>query len=367
MKKPSNEQRLSMMIISREREERRKVSNYKKTLKNRLKSGGNYREIDKLKYLTMAGPDILGCSSQDSMDCLVPWLSKLRETTIKKNTPVLIDFRNSTKAESVGFIIIFAEIDRIQSIKGKNFIRGNSPKENVAAQVFHHIGLSRLLGIRDSIPVTDQSVTYWQHTHGTQIDSDRAGKLIVKIAKDHNLADNVTEALFNGVSEAITNSVMHAYPVDGKTIRYYGDKKWWMFTGINNDKLHVVVCDLGIGIPNSLEHKHPDLFQKFKSFFKSGNHSMLIEIAMREGRSRSEQPHRGLGMVELKNFIDFTHNGHLGIFSQKGLYTYRGDGRNNIESSRNLKNSIMGTVVAWSVPLDVLSSVMGKSDEKKDN
>jgi hypothetical protein len=367
MKKIFQEQRLRFLRISKKRKKRNKRSKEKKIRRNRRRSSSDYREIGNINYKTISGPNELGCHSSDGMNCLLPWLAKLRVTTVNQDQPVFIDFSKSKKAEVVGFILMQAEIDRIKSIKGDNFIRGNSPKDPVTAQVFHQVGLSKLLGIRENIPITDKDVVYWKHTHGTKIDADKAGKLIVEIAQLHNLDDDVIDILFTGVGEAITNSVMHAYPDDGKNTRFYGKKKWWMFTGINENMLHVIVCDLGIGIPSSLKNKHPDLFQRFKYLFKSENHSELIEIAMEEGRSRSEQPHRGLGMVELKKFINFTHNGHLGIFSQKGVYVYQGDGKENIERSRNLKDSIMGTVVAWSVPLDALALIGNESNEKKDN
>jgi len=367
MKLIFQKQWIRFVRISKKRKKRNKRSREKKTEKNRLRSAGCYCEFDNINYKNIAAPNELGCNSSNSLDCLIPWLSNLRKTTIYNNQPVFIDFRKSKKAEVVGFILLQAEIDRIKSIKGDKFIRGNSPQDPVTSQVFHQVGLSRLLGIRKNVPITSNNVIYWKHTHGTKIDSDNAGKLIVEIAKAHNLDDNVTGILFTGVGEAITNSVMHAYPDDGKNIRLYGKKKWWMFTGIKDDVLHVIVCDLGVGIPSSLKNKHPHLFEKFKSFFQSDNHSRLIEVAMEEGRSRSYAPHRGLGMIELKKFIDFTHSGRLGIFSQKGVYTYVGDGKENIERSRNLKDSIMGTVVAWSVPLDALPSIGSKSDEEKNN
>ncbi len=367
MKKILQEQRIRFLRISKKRRKRNKRTKDKKKYRNRIKSHSYYREFESINYKTILGPNELGCSSSDGMNCLLPWLYKLRRTTINKNQPVFIDFSKSNKAEVVGFILVQAEIDRIKSIKGNKFIRGNSPKDPVTAQVFHQVGLSDLLGIRENIPITDKDVVCWQHTHGTKIEADKAGKLIVEVAKMHSLNDSVTDILFTGVGEAITNSVMHAYPDDGTHTHLYGKKKWWMFTGIKDKILHVIVCDLGVGIPSSLKNKHPDLFQKFKSLFKSDNHSRLIEVAMEEGRSRSYQPHRGLGMVELKNFIDFTHSGRLGIFSQKGVYVYEGNGKENIERSRNFKDSIMGTVVAWSVPLDALPSIGSKSDEEKDN
>lgn len=369
MKKISPEQRRRLIIISLKREKRNRVSKNKKLLKNRAKSGNDYRRIDRVNYCTILGPEILGCSTIESRNALVSWLTKLRETTIRKKRPVFIDFRMSAKAEVVGFILMQAEIDRIQSIKGKSYVRGNSPNDPIAAQVFHQVGLSSLLGIKGDIPITDKDVVYWNHTHGTKIEGDKGGKLIVEIAKAHDLDDSITDNLYNGVSEAITNSVMHAYPDDrSEDVRYlYGKKKWWMFTGINEDILHVVVCDLGIGIPNSLKHKHPDLYEKFKSLFRYKNHSKLIQVAMEEGRSRSDEPHRGLGMVELKNFINFTHNGKLAIFSQKGGFLYFGDGGENIERLRNFKGSMMGTVVAWSVPLETLSSIGSKSYEENYN
>ena len=101
-----------------------------------------------------------------------------------------------------------------------------------------------MLGIKDSIEISDENVIFWNYISGTQIDAEKAGRLLMKLAIKYGLNDEDSENLYNGVTEAITNTVMHAYGDMKSVSNRKKEDKWWMFTGIKDGDLNAVVCDV---------------------------------------------------------------------------------------------------------------------------
>ena len=332
-----------------------KIRLYKKLVLNGELNPTKKNNYKKQEYVKINAPSILGFSSFKSRMELVRFLNKIYRTTIKNNQKISINFSNSKNAESFGFISILSTIDRIQTIKGTSFVIGNEPLDDTASQVFHQIGLSKMLSLPNSRKVTHENVVYWKHVKGTRIEVDNAGLIIVDIINKFNIGDETSMTLYNGVTEAITNTVMHAYKnkVDDNNLHH--KDKWWMFTGVKDGELVVVLCDLGIGIPASLREKHPSLVKKFFSYFHEHNDGELIRIAIEEGKSSSGESHRGLGMTEMKKFNKSIGKGELCIMSGNGGYWFFGD--KDEEKTRNLIVPIVGTIVGWKVPVDTLEKM----------
>lgn len=341
------------MIYTRKRTKKHLKRKAKKE-KIKLLTSGDFEHINHIEtYLKIPGPKILGMGSSKTRKSLLNWIQKIRQLTLLQNQKVHINFSESTKAQAFGVVRMLAQLSYIVNKKGKGIIRGTLPKDPVTAQVFQQTGLSDILGIKTQTTITHKDVKYWHHVSGSLIEGDKAGHLIKELAEKYGLNEEATANLYNGVTEAITNTIMHAYH-EGSEESLIDSTKWWLFTGIKDDMLHFIVCDIGMGIPRSLqdERKHQGIIDLVKKTLTHGGHSKLIEFAMESGRSKTRKAHRGLGMAELKKFITSIGQGRLVIMSSRGVCSYQAqDGQLNLKT-RNHRTSIMGTTIGWSVPMD---------------
>ncbi|MBV5334698.1 MAG: hypothetical protein JZU49_02710 [Sulfuricurvum sp.] len=349
MKKISPAKRVQLIRFTRTRTARHLKRSEKNRIRKCLKCNGTVPVNAKSKHrIRIIGPQILGIRNSTSRRCLSRFIKELSNITLKNKQRAHIDFTHSRDAEAFGMLRMLAEIDRILKTKGKKTITATPPNDPVAAQVFHQIGLADILKIKRKPIITSTEVNYWHYIHGNAIEGDKAGRLILTLASEFGLDEQAAESLYAGASEAITNTVMHAYP---QTPLEKGN--WWMFAGIKESNLTVILCDVGIGIPISLKKKREHFTKRIVDLIANQTDSKLIEIAMTEGESISNKAHRGLGMVELKKLITTIGKGNLTIMSNKGILFYQGeDQKTEIYDHRT---SINGTTVGWIIPIESLT------------
>ncbi len=251
---------------------------------------------------------------------------------------------------------MLAEIDRLQKIRGDRYIHGNAPNHRVAAQALEQIGVLKMIKSPQRPKPTHREVIYWRYTNGTEIEAEKVGTVIEQLLDVEAIDHEITGTMMEGATEAMTNSVMHAYDSDFKQWNPL-EKHWWMFAGIREEHLTIIMCDLGLGIPNSLQLKHdPTTIEKMLNGIKdwfggTGEDSRRIKISMEIGSTSSDLDHRGLGMSQLKSIIDTMREGNLFILSNRGCYNYNyTDGRFR-EHLSDFKSSVDGTIIGWKIPV----------------
>lgn len=155
-------------------------------------------------------------------------------------------------------------------------------------------------------------------------------------------------SLFQALSEAITNVTHHAYPTKSQL-----EKNWYMTASFCDESrnLKVAFYDQGIGIPSSLPKSN--LWERAKHFLSKSklynDHPSLIEAAVEMGRSKEDKSYRGKGLQDLLEFIKQYGNGYLSILSQKGLYKFSSNNRNESSKKEKLNTPILGTLIIWCV------------------
>ena len=153
------------------------------------------------------------------------------------------------------------------------------------------------------------------------------------------------------------NVARHAYPEDHRfKFRHVG--RWWVTASADrvSRELTIVVYDQGATIPITFPKKA--MSQTVMDFlsstltqsveFENHNDGAYIEGAMKPGRSKSNQKHRGLGLPEMKDLVDICGSGSLSIFSRGGECHYE-YGRTLVRRSR--QQSIGGTLIEWTLRL----------------
>lgn len=156
-----------------------------------------------------------------------------------------------------------------------------------------------------------------------------------------------------GISEAVGNAALHAYlEPRGTNSRRMGSKRWWMLSQVRDGLLSVTVADLGIGIPRSLPLKWPvsTLSRIYDKIASKGPDERAIRAAMEVGATRTGESHRGKGLPQIWRELRDVPGAIITIHSNCGALGW--NGQNNSEESREFIDSIYGTVISWTVPIN---------------
>jgi hypothetical protein len=136
-----------------------------------------------------------------------------------------------------------------------------------------------------------------------------------------------------------------------------------MFVGIIMDKLIIIVCDLGVGIPSTIPKNYSKAsIRDVLEFLKVSktNDSELIHASTYLNKTRTKMAHRGKGGKDIRGLLDHYPGASLGIYSNKGCFkdsnrTTRSGAKHAFALKDEQKKSIKGTVIEWSIPIGELS------------
>jgi len=226
-------------------------------------------------------------------------------------------------------------------------IRCREPDNRKIRQVLKQTGIHRLIGSYSGLKATHDDVVHWRYATGSDVNGQKYDEVLGKY--DGNLPSAPDKGLYLGLTEAMTNCHHHAYiePRRDGLGQKNEPKTWWMFSQERNNKLTVVFCDLGVGIPTTLPRTEPSLWSRIVSTFASPEDGIVIEEAIKYSRSRTRQTYRGKGLRQLVDVIDGLPGAALKIYSNRGCYTYRG----GVGSVETYTTSILGTLIEWTIPL----------------
>jgi len=268
-----------------------------------------------------------------------------------------IDFSNIKSMTTASALVLASLVDQwSERVKGK--IKADLPTWDPSIiKLLRQMGYFELLNLKGpDVEEYDSMTTYIPFIKGMVGDKDAGKKALLlrqKIEEITNLEIN-RHYLFEGLSEAITNTCHHAYEGVTDEKRKY----WWLTASYNknNNELQITFFDRGIGIPKTL--KSHNRFETIKEFFNSWTDSKKIEAAMEIGRTSSNLPERGKGLQNLIEFAKFYNKGKLRIISLRGSYEMVFSNEKDRECSEkeetkqnNYTGSIGGTLIQWSVIL----------------
>ena len=150
------------------------------------------------------------------------------------------------------------------------------------------------------------------------------------------------------MSEATTNVVAHAYlGIEGKE-----SPRWWLFTQTKDGYMYVALCDLGIGIPESLrktDNENSSAIKKIAELFlKSSQDHHLIEAAFELGKTSTKNKNQGKGMKDILSVVESVPGSSLMVFSGRGYHYRKCDetGRSS-KYSGAIRQPVRGTLICW--------------------
>lgn len=293
---------------------------------------------------------------------LIRFVGSLKRHLFNRVPRLCIDFTNTVHLVSDGTLLFYAELWRAISLQNRaSAITCKYPKELKVEQALQKIGVFDLIGRANRLSEGDypDDVRHWCVAHGVEVLGESCDTLLKPY--DGMITQELTNSLYTGAVEAMTNCVHHAYlePRGDGVLIERDVKRWWMFSQELNGELTVAICDLGIGIPRSFQYKKvPGWKQKIDRFlsefrmqFNKNRDGFLIKAAIGLGESRTLLPHRGMGLQQIVDVVGASRQGELLIHSNEGLYACKPSDK-SVEKLVPYHQSIAGTIIQWKIPLN---------------
>lgn len=331
------------------REYRRVWSREKKRIRRGARPHLKRFRLGKLYMMRVVAPAELGLHSTGTRDPSVDFLAKIRDHSRTPGVGLHIDFSPLEKMYPAGAVLLLAELDR--AVVDKHFrVQITRPRNAIVDEVLQQIGVYERLGIQCATPPNHESVIHWRSATGVLSDGPAGGSMLLNY--QGRLADGITRGLYEGIVEAMTNTVHHAYDgEDGEKLRHGIGRRWWMLSQEKDGKLTVAICDLGIGIPKSLPRSPSFRWSDVKAFWDGlgldRRDGSAIRVALEIGKTRTGIKGRGMGLADIVEAVNLSPDGGVHIFSNKGSFaSSKGNGY-----AHNHARSIRGTLINWHVPI----------------
>jgi len=289
---------------------------------------------------------------------------ELRNRQQVKNKKLKVDFTAVNLMVAAGTLLLMAELRNMANIYPDVRLECVSPRSNRNKQVLIQLGFQEFMRGVKKVDTSRQDVVNWRVARGVKANAQECGNIIMDCVG--TAAPSLAKPFFRAVTEAMTNTVQHAY-IENIPLSDFrpvaSDKEgWWMFSQEIGDEITMVFCDLGHGIPNTLPVRHPGLMEYIESETmldkakEKVKHTLLSDASIIAGiidkpYTRTKAPHRGLGLLkDICGFINSIGNsGRVNILSNKGQYESIKDGNKRESTPRNHKKSIHGTLIALHV------------------
>ena len=300
-------------------------------------------------------PEVLSLSS--NYDRFVQVIREFRKSARGGRRPAALDFKNIRKVSPAAALVLVAELDRWRRLSGGKLRAVDLELwDPEVRQLLQEMGFFKVLEVGNA-PILDNE----------RLDSDTTliqfrtedmviGETAVRVREDIEavLGGEVPNRreLFRAVSEAMTNSLQHAYPPHLRRDKTCAYNRWWMAGSYRRSKklLRILFYDQGVGIPKTLPRKFP--MEKIRGFFTNlgiqRDDASMIQAAIELTRSSTEQPHRGKGLPEIQRFVSDFQDARLRILSGRGEYIYISKGKTSLISHAI---PLGGTLIQWEIGL----------------
>lgn len=350
-------QQAKFLPLSRVRRERRKHPETR--VKRRISDaeGSFVRPLVKVEF-----PKEFGLYDSATREPLLTALSRLRWAASSASVRhVVIDLSDVRQLNSCGTLLFVAEVDRLMEIpECAKKIDIVEPVDDTVCQMFQHIGFYEKFSIKERFShIENKDVIDWIYGVGEE---NNLGDVVHKLPSYLTGARNksLKMAVTGGMTEAVANSAEHAYigsRDDGVPLPT--PKRWWMFARKVESHVLVVICDLGIGIPRTLNVTWTEDLSSFLKTMtgKKREDHQLIKFALTVGKTRTNLKHRGKGLKDILKVVQEQKVGGLRIYSNKGVYFV--DGESGNAGAFSSSQSIFGTLVQWMIPIAAFESAAG--------
>jgi len=324
--------------------------NNRKTRKN--KKNSTKKTISKSQKIIRL-PYILSLKKQHRNKFLKS-ISELQQYLPSKKYLCSIDHSKIIKIEPEALLVLAAEIKRSVSNKDIDHLRYKkkyAPKNKKVLKMLSSIGYWEHFNIQKDFQ-KEKNVKFLKILHDTTADNSH----VVNMRDFFNskikfLPQNTTAVFDIAISEAIANSVEHAYIKDQKMITI--KRAWWIsgYYDENTKELSFCCYDQGIGIKKALGNHDNRLMMKWVESIslKTKNDSDVLEALVNEELPKYKKKDRGHGFKQFIKFIENYTSGSLNIYSYKGKYEIIKEKKDIIKKKYDYDDVLSGTLIVWKI------------------
>lgn len=338
----------------------KRIVRYRETA--RAKNAKKHRTNSSTAYVRpgelIVAPKIINLAKPNGVE-LVKFLRAVSNTVLNMKMAIRLDFRNTQSLYVAGAILLFAEIDRITNLSELNKpVTILEPRLKRPREVLKQIGIYQLTGDSSDVVPEREDVVFWKATKGSTQSGDALGSILECVAERVN-RDHIKKVelsgIWRGVSEAVANTVDHAYEKPRKDgFAGLEGTKWWMFTQLRDDTFTAAVCDLGCGYSETVNLTLPEAFISHwrKLLLGKNRDSIAIQTAMEYGRSGTHETNRGKGSRDALSVLQKHGDGTLHVLSNAGwvMFEYKDGAEVRVESG-DIGIYMRGTILWWNLPL----------------
>ena len=295
------------------------------------------------KHSVISLPENIELERDDNRQALLKTIESVHEHCAA-NHKICLDFSATKRVYVSGMIMLFAELHNLKNIRPELKLKCRISHASKVNHVLNQIGLFKLCGYKFTNVQKFKDVIYWKVCHGTKAISEKYDEIV-----DEKYREIFAEAdTYRACVEATINVSKHAY-IEQRKLSHVDIEKtaWWSFTQIKDGTFFIAICDLGIGIPATLQKKHKSLFELLKTLRRNKD-SDILKITVDKGESRTGLEYRGNGIPNMALTARNTPGAKMTIFSSRGVITVD----NHDFYTKDYRRGIPGTIVLWSFPLE---------------
>ena len=308
--------------------------------------------VGRIAYVRVEAPaslDLFGSAQLRSR--VMNFLRQIRRNSRRKNIGIRLDLSRVTEMWSPTALMIRAEVDRAMAgaANAKPF-QCTRPVDHRMDEVFAQIGLYETIGLSCDVSSDRDDVKHWRLATGVLSEGVKGGSLLEEYKG--RLADQLERGLYEGIVEAMTNTVHHAYEgPQGYELRHKIGRRWWLLSQERDGILTLAICDLGIGISESLPRSGTFSVEAVRDVLRglglARTDASAIQAAIELGRTRTNIQGRGRGLHDIVEAANLSPRGRVMIGSNRGVFTAT-EGKTY---ARNFGESICGTLIWWVVQI----------------
>lgn len=282
-------------------------------------------------------------------------------------------FENVSYIGTSASLVLAAEYQRWHDINKSKMSIVNPEKWNVEVyQKLEEVGFFDFFDLpndRNLPKKNSEDVQIIKMRSGSTADPGAIGEMIDELknleALDHEDLEEEFIHLYGAMVEGVMNVVRHAYPENIST-KFPHIGKWWITGSASkkNRSINITIYDQGISIPRSLP-----TWNKYESWKKNIESEigicpladsvkfdgLAILKAVETAVSSTSDTHRGLGLSQMRNFINCCKSGFLRIISRNGMATFIPNSPTHFirkiptAAAKSYSHSIGGTLIEWNI------------------
>ncbi len=281
-----------------------------------------------------------------------------------RRDPCKIDFTDTERASVAAMLVVYAAFDMA---KGNGVAPATWISSTKSERVNTVVKRTNLLKL-----IQDDKFEYRFKGGDFLPIVSGASNLYIDDIVDHiqyqlygnKMNDETEHAYGDAVSETINNVNRHAYPAEPLS----ENKRWWLMCEVFDKELYLAIYDSGVGMPktvvektwfvSSLRKSSPKLYNELAAvqpgiekqlIMPKIYDAMLIFLSMQGDITGTGEDKHGQGSKSIRKLVSECATGHLLIFSNSGVYSFRDEGTS--PELHNLPQAFPGTLIQWNIKL----------------